>query len=275
MSGQACVGALAVYGNEAKLPSPAQQRWLEKYAGIASLVLANARAAYAGNTREAEIRCVYDNVNDVLFSIRVTPQHEFHFQSANQRFLDATGLTRSDVIGAPIARVIPEPTLTLVAQHYEQAIRERRTVSWIETTPYPAGTKVGEVRVTPLFAPDGTCNRLIGSVHDITEQTELQERLTRASNLYAALSQCSQAIVQCTDQLQLFASVCRTTVEHGGMQFAWIGIRQPHGDTLKPVAFHGVGAEYIDAIEVSTDAAKPTGVGPGGTAYRTQQPVWS
>ena len=274
MEGASCLGSLAVYGAGSGLPVKQQRQFLERYAGVTALAVQSSRTNASISAHEAELRCIYDNVTDVLFSVTVKANCEFLFESANLRFLEATGLSIDQVVGLPVARVIPEPSLSLVMQRYAQAIRERRTVQWEETTPYPAGLRTGEVRVSPVFETDGTCTRLIGSVRDITEHKSLQHRLVRTSRLYAALGQCNQAIVQCDTEQQLFETVCSTAVIYGGMQFAWIGIHDRATSLLKPVAFHGSGSQYIQDIEVSVDAARPTGVGPGGAAFRGQRPIW-
>lgn len=268
------LGVLALYSTQAGLPSEPQRKFLEKCARIAALAAYNDRRHRLHDAQKHLLSTIYDNVSDVLFSVTVSENHEFIFESANRRFFEATCLSAHQVIGLPIERVIPEPSLSLVKRHYEQAIRELRTVQWEETTPYPAGLKTGEVRITPILDDRGICTRLVGSVRDVTEHKILQQQLERTSRLYAALSQCNQAVVQSETDQQLFATVCETSVTQGGMRFAWIGLRDNATNLLKPVAFHGYGSEYIDDIKVSVDARNPVGLGPGGTAYREQRPVW-
>ena len=274
MAGTSSLGTMIVYGAQAGLPSGQQREFLDKCARIAALAACNNRRHVLLDAREYQLRCIYDNVSDVLFSIAVIGNREFRFESANRRFFEATGLAADQVIGLSVEQVIPEPSLSLVRRRYEQAMRERRTVQWEEITAYPAGLKTGEVSITPAFDSHGTCTHLVGSVRDITEHKFLQSRLARTSHLYAALSQCNQAIVQCETEQQLFEAVCGASVTFGGMQFAWIGLHEEATGLLRPTAWHGIGSEYIESIEVSVDANEPTGIGPGGTAYREQRPVW-
>ncbi|OYV82984.1 MAG: hypothetical protein B7Z73_16645, partial [Planctomycetia bacterium 21-64-5] len=58
-------------------------------------------------------------------------------------------------------------------------------------------------------AHDGRPLRMLGARIDITRRKAREERIERLSNLYAALSQCNQAIVHCTSEEELFSRVCQ------------------------------------------------------------------
>jgi len=135
-------------------------------------------AREALQARERELSLIYANVSDVIFYIAVEPAGRYRFMSVNQAFLTATGLTEAQVVGRTVDEVIPQPSLSIVLRHYETACRERRSVRWEETTPYPAGLKVGEVTVTPVYENHdgaGACTHLIGTVHDVTERSHASE----------------------------------------------------------------------------------------------------
>lgn len=109
---------------------------------------------------------------------------------------------------------------------------------------------------------------------EIFERKVVEEKNQRLTQLYAALSQCNEAIVRCTSEDELFPSICRSAVQFGGMKMAWIGMVDEASQWVKPVASYGEGAEYLDDIQVSTDANNPAGRGPAGTAIRDNQPFW-
>lgn len=106
------------------------------------------------------------------------------------------------------------------------------------------------------------------------QRNEAEARNQRMTQLYAALSQCNQAIVRCNHQEELFSQICCNAVTFGGMKMAWIGLLDEPGRQLKPVASYGRGTEYLDGIQISVDENEAAGRGPTGTAMREDQPFW-
>ena len=103
---------------------------------------------------------------------------------------------------------------------------------------------------------------------------DAQAKNQRLTQFYAALSQCNQAIMRSTSQAELLEKICQVMVEFGGMKMAWIGALDQQRELVRPIASFGRGTEYLDDLQVSVDAAEPTGRGPAGTAYREDMPVW-
>lgn len=120
---------------------------------------------------------IYDTVGDIIFALNVKAAGEYIFSSVNKSFLNATGLALDQIIGKNVKDVIPEPSLSIVLGHYETAIKTKSSVSWEEITPYPTGTKIGEVRIAPIYDNNDNCKILIGSVHDITEIRNYSKKL--------------------------------------------------------------------------------------------------
>ena len=126
---------------------------------------------------QQHLASIYDSIKDVIFHLAVEPDGKFRFVSVNAAFLRVTGLSREAVIGKAVDEVIPEPSLAMVTEKYRQAIEERRTILWEETSDYPTGRLTGEVSVTALADKTGNCTHLVGSVHDITDRKRAEERL--------------------------------------------------------------------------------------------------
>jgi diguanylate cyclase (GGDEF)-like protein/PAS domain S-box-containing protein len=99
-----------------------------------------------------------------------------------------------------------------------------------------------------------------------------QAKSQRLGRLYAALSQCNQAIVRCTSEAELFPQICQGAVTFGGMKMVWIGLLD--GQSLRPVSSFGEGTEYLEGIRISIDASQPSGLGPTGVSLREDRPVW-
>jgi diguanylate cyclase (GGDEF)-like protein len=106
------------------------------------------------------------------------------------------------------------------------------------------------------------------------ERDAAQAKNQRVTQLYAALSQCNQAIVRCSSETELFDRICRAIVVHGGMKMAWIGLLDDDGLQVRSVASFGSGVEYLEGIDISLDPNLPSGSGPIGIAYRQGGPFW-
>jgi len=114
----------------------------------------------------------------------------------------------------------------------------------------------------------------IGVFHDITGRKRAEASIKRVTSLYAALSQCSQAIVHSANAVELFPRICRAAVDAGGMKMAWIGLIEESSQMLRPTAAFGSGIEYLEGIEISMRPDEATGRGPCGIAMREDRPYW-
>jgi PAS domain S-box-containing protein len=138
------------------------------------------KAEAALHFHEQQLELVYNTISDVVFLLRVEGGDRYRFITANKAFMTATGLSLEQVVGRPLEEVIPPPSISLVRTRYREAIADRKTVQWEEETPYPAGTKTGIVSVTPVYDAEGIPICLVGTVHDITEQKQAAEELSRS-----------------------------------------------------------------------------------------------
>ena len=135
------------------------------------------KTAEALRENEQKNASIYNAVRDAIFYLAVESERQFRFVSVNAAFLNDTGLSAEAVVGKTVNHVIPEPSLTTVLSKYRQAIQEKSTVLWEETTDYPTGRLTGEVSIVPIFDDKGTCTHLVGSVHDITERKQVEAAL--------------------------------------------------------------------------------------------------
>jgi PAS domain S-box-containing protein len=173
------LGTFAMYYRQARGPTDSERKWVERASHLAALAISRERSEHA--LRMAGV--MYAAVGDILFYLGVEGDGCYRFLSINPAFTQATGLSEAAVIGRTVAEVIPEPSLSLVLTRYAQAIRERRTLTWDEITPYPAGKKYGEVSIAPLFDADGVCTNLVGTVHDVTQRRLAEERVAAQAAL--------------------------------------------------------------------------------------------
>src|SRR6516165_2474360 len=137
---------------------------------------------------------VLENLPGIVFHVAVERDGEFRFLSMSHEGLVAMGLSREQVVGALVRNVIPSPSCDLVLDHYREAIRSGHTVRWKEESVYPAGRKVGEVAVTPIYDASGVATHLVGIVHDITEREGLAEALHQREERLAFLLRLNDAL---------------------------------------------------------------------------------
>ena len=122
--------------------------------------------------------------------------------------------------------------------------------------------------------PEGRPLASIGTVQDITERKAAEAKIERLTQLYAALSQCNEAIVRCASEGELFPLICSSAVDFGGMKMAWIGLVDESRKLVEPVVSCGTGTEYLDGIRISVEADDPYARGPVGSAICNNQPQW-
>ncbi|MEO7414722.1 MAG: PAS domain S-box protein, partial [Opitutaceae bacterium] len=166
-----------------------------RFVGVVEDITLRRQAEAALQARERELSLIYNSVSDCIFFLAAEPAGEFRFVTVNPAFLSATGLLESQVVGKRLSEVIPEPSLSLVLGHYQEAIRTKQIVRWEETTTYPSGRKTGAVSITPIFDSSGNCINLIGTVHDVSQRRQTEEISAR---LAAVVESSDDAIVSKT-----------------------------------------------------------------------------
>ncbi len=127
---------------------------------------------------------LFEHVADVIFFLEVLDGDRYRFSAVNERFTATTGLPVSAVVGKEVDDIIPPPSLALVKSKYREAIATGKVVRWQEVTPYPTGTKTGDVTVSPVIDADGACRLLMGVVHDITEHVRNRHQLELGSLVF-------------------------------------------------------------------------------------------
>ena len=132
---------------------------------------------------------------------------------------------------------------------------------------------VFDVEIRTQYQPVGG-GQCVAFIQDITERKKSEKRILRLTHLYAALNQCSQDIVRCESEEELFPRICRDAVQLGGMRMAFIGLIDPGTSSLVSVASYGEGTDYLREVKISTDPASPFGQGPSGVAVREKRPYW-
>lgn len=106
----------------------------------------------------------------------------------------------------------------------------------------------------PITVKSGEENSILGWLGET--QSTLKNLITkneRLKRLYAALSQCNQAIVRCKNEEELFPIICRDAVNFGGMKKASISMLNDQNQQMELVAFYGESTDYSSEFPLHSD----------------------
>ncbi|PKO47069.1 MAG: diguanylate cyclase [Betaproteobacteria bacterium HGW-Betaproteobacteria-22] len=188
--------------------------------------------------------------------------HQHQFIDANNAALDLLGYSYHELMQMQLSEVLSHDT------QFEP-----------HPTPTPSETSLLEewnflCKNGTDLATEVSCRNLVNNkgyfviIRDLTERKQAEQKVQRLTHLYQALSEINQAIVRMADERDLFPLVCRCAVDFGGMKMAWIGQLEPASQRILPVAAYGNGVDYVNNLNITTDASVPEGRGPTGTALR-------
>ncbi len=117
---------------------------------------------------------------------------------------------------------------------------------------------------------NGRVVNLRGLLVDITERKRAEKALERSLIFERAVRQVHEAYIHHKNTQKIIEAICAAALEMGH-KMCWVGLAQPDY-TVKPVAFKGVEAGYLNSIRVRWDDS-PEGNGPVGRAIRLGKPV--
>ncbi|MBI2311401.1 MAG: EAL domain-containing protein [Betaproteobacteria bacterium] len=107
---------------------------------------------------------------------------------------------------------------------------------------------------------------------EVAERRLAEQQIARLNKLLAALSETNETIIRVKHRDELFRAVCRTCVEQGGMQIAYIGLIDATRRRVVPVADHGPAQPFLGGIRIPLDESIPEGRGPIAVAIREHRP---
>ncbi len=218
----------------------------------------------------ADLQATLNTLPDMLFEVGLDGRfYDYHAANDNQPLVPVAAF-----MGKTIAEIMPADVTELVMGALREANERGIARGVIYALDMPQGKRWYELAVAKKTTADQAVPRFVVLSRDVTRRKDAEAQLARMTKLYAALSQCNQAIVRCTDEDELFPQVCRDAVEFGGMRMAWIGMLDETGDKVIPAASFGAGTEYLEGIDISIRVDEAAGRGPTGIALRENQPVW-
>lgn len=197
------------------------------------------------------------------------------YLDCNPMFVRFLGVEKAAILGKRDDDFTTKTLADIYRQWDRQAIASNQAICYEEHLTFADGySGIFETTKTTMRDAQGEVVGVLGLAHDISKRRAAEVKVERLTQLYAALSQCNQAIVRCTSEGELFAQICQDVVAFGGMKMAWIGLLRGAEKKINVVASHGEGLDYLRDLQLSGDPGQPEGLGSTGMAIRTQQPVW-
>jgi diguanylate cyclase (GGDEF)-like protein len=126
----------------------------------------------------------------------------------------------------------------------QQLLRERNSVAVNRNREARIALIVGSALALLIAAVSGW-----RVARDQAKRKVAEDRLKHLNRLYAMVTGISALMVRVQDRADLFNRSCRTAVEHGEFEMAWIAIVDPNGQRIVPVAWAGIEGPVRSAIE--------------------------
>ena len=120
----------------------------------------------------------------------------------------------------------------------------------------------------------GRATKMSGTIQDITDRKIAETALAEKTRALQLLSRCNEALIRSESEIDLLKNICRTAVEIGGFQRAWVGYAvDDAAKTIVPKAHAGTDDDYLSKIAISWDDHSPNGHGPAGRTIRSGEPT--
>ncbi|MDD5030622.1 MAG: GAF domain-containing protein, partial [Rhodoferax sp.] len=207
---------------------------------------------------------------DLMFELDLQGRY-LKVHATQQRWL---ALPPEQFLGRTLAEVLPPQAAQTGMAAIQEADAQGFSLGQQIRLELADGPHWFELSVSRKAARQGASTTFLVLSRNITQRWLAEQKVERVSRMYAALSQCNQAIVHCQDKAELFGILCRDAVNFGGMRLAWIGEPDASAVVVRPVAWFGCGTDYLQTVDVSLDPANPGSEGPVGISMLEGRPYW-
>ena len=189
--------------------------------------------------------------------------------SWNKGAEDLYGFTREQAIGKVACEFLQTRFPESLERVVSQVIDKGQWAGELRHTTSGGKEIVVESRWALRSGEDGRPAAFLEVNRDITSRKVVEERLRKADRAFRTLSECNQAVIRQTEEMQLLHDICRTVVEVGGYRMAWVGFAE-HDEkkTVRAVAHAGYDDGYLEKAGI-TWADEERGRGPTGASIRT------
>lgn len=113
---------------------------------------------------------------------------------------------------------------------------------------------------------------LANRITNAIEQYRSTQRAAQLERFRRVVKDANKALLRAETHSEIEQQICEVISDADPYVFAWFGEHDPDAQTVEPRATAGIEADYLDAIEITTNE-QATAQGPTGQAVRTQEIV--
>ena len=139
---------------------------------------------------------------------------------------DLYGFTREQAIGNVASEFLQTRFPESLEQVVNQVIDKGQWAGELGHTTSKGKELVVESRWALRRGEDGKPTGFLEVNRDITSRKIIEEEFRKADRAFRTLSECNQAMVRQTEEMELLQQVCRIVVDVGGYRMAWVGLRK-------------------------------------------------
>ena len=151
----------------------------------------------------------------------------------------------------------------------------KRTGAWSGQTAVlgPGGQEIPVSQVILSHNDEqGRLSFLSTVMRDVSERQRSERVMLRHNRLLKTLAGLNAMMMLDQEEDLLMEQICRMLVEESQFRMAWIGLLEPDGVAVRPVAYAGFEDGYLHDIDIRCDES-PQGYGPTGSAIRLGQTI--
>ncbi|SER53142.1 PAS domain S-box-containing protein/diguanylate cyclase (GGDEF) domain-containing protein [Nitrosomonas sp. Nm51] len=260
------IGTFAMYYRKPGLPEAEHLRLIDVVTHIAAIAINCDKTDNVLRRSEARYRSLFEYAPDGI----VVVDNQDYCLDVNASACRMLGYNRDELTGLCITNFIKQ----IKTGHPGSAFKAIKA-KMNNQQEWQFERKDGSHFTAEMMAATMPDNNLLCMFRDITEQKDTEFRLKQLAQLYAALSQCNQAIVRCTNTVELLPQICRDAVNFGGMKMVWIGMIDEADKLIRPVASFGTGIACLQEFEFPIDTAfSNSGYDIPVAAIREKKAIW-
>ncbi|MCB1144918.1 MAG: PAS domain-containing protein [Leptospiraceae bacterium] len=129
-----------------------------------------------------ENQIIFNGSQDAIFLIEVFEEGRkgFKVRRLNRAYEVLTGITQDWIAGKTIPEIVGPELAVKIEENYHRMISERKSISYEESFPLPAGTRIWLTVLNPIFNEANQIIFIVGSSTDITQKKLIETQLIEA-----------------------------------------------------------------------------------------------